>query len=175
MNLLDVAPCVLDAEGCHEVQPEWDRADPRWPVKCESCDYRFVEADEWQVFADEIYLDEQGAEHSHRAKTPGMMYFVPWYYDPARDPTGEIRVMKSQGNHYLSAMYWRDWAAIRPPIMVNVPNGDGWCVDATANNGPGWTVTGEAPLLTCTPSIQTAGYHGFLGSSGAPPGYFKDC
>jgi hypothetical protein len=33
----------------------FDRSDERWPLKCESCEYRFLEGDSWQIFMDEIY------------------------------------------------------------------------------------------------------------------------
>jgi len=47
-------------------------------------------------------------------------------------------------------------------LVCIVPTGEDWYVDGPAANGPGWTRTGEPPLVTVTPSIQTPNYHGFL-------------
>lgn len=81
---------------------------------------------------------------------------------------------------HFSIHYWRDWARIRPPIAVVCPGGGHWCVDQISNNGTGWTVTGEAPNLVCSPSIWTGQgqgapreYHGWLGNGGAPAGHFS--
>lgn len=104
---------------------------------------------------------------------PCPMWYVPWYYDPG-DPEKGIRrdaalsaiadgsFGTGERNYYLSKFYWQQWSHIRPPICVLCPNGAEWCVDAKSSNGEGWNVTGEPPLLTCTPSILVPGYHGFL-------------
>lgn len=85
---------------------------------------------------------------------PGAMWLCPWYYDPA-NPEEHIKGFLSQ--HYLS-----DWATLRPPLMVICPDGSHWCPDQKSSNGTGWAVAGEAPNITCTPSIVVKGYHGFL-------------
>ncbi len=64
--------------------------------------------------------------------------------------------------HGLSIHYWKDWSHIRPPICVVCPNGEQWEIDRKSSNGTGWTVKGEWPNLTCSPSIVVEGYHGFL-------------
>jgi hypothetical protein len=119
---------------------------------------------------------------------PGSMWFTPWYHDPM-DPgdvgkiDGTIARMRAEPNKHwhLSIHYWTTWARIRPPIEVVCPGGIGWCVDAKSNNGDGWVVTGEAPNLICNPSIWTGQgqgkpreYHGWLGTNGAPPGWFSN-
>lgn len=59
-------------------------------------------------------------------------------------------------------------AAGRLPLMVRLPCGVDWCVDVCAWKdgrpyGDGWTVTGTAPLITVSPSINLPGiYHGFI-------------
>lgn len=60
----------------------------------------------------------------------------------------------------------------RPALVVFVPPGLGFCVDNKADNmgGHGWTVTGEAPNITVSPSIGIRNakdrtkfdYHGWL-------------
>lgn len=143
----------------HE-SPVYDHADPRWPAKCEGCDYVFVAADEWQVFENEIYTNEAGKEYHLGSPEPGMMWLMPWMASPSRyDATRE-----RHPDAYLSVHYYRDWATLRAPICVATPgtNAAQWIVDARSSNGDGWVVTGDAPLLSCSPSIVVPGYHGFL-------------
>lgn len=97
---------------------------------------------------------------------PGAMWETPWYFDP-KDPEDQSRreyalAHLDEKNVYLSKFYWQQWSHIRPPLSVLCPNGVEWCIDACASNGPGWTVTGTAPLVTCSPSISVPGYHGWL-------------
>lgn len=65
----------------------------------------------------------------------------------------------------LSIEFKRDWAAKRNPLWVVLPDETVFCVDqvATNANGSGWTVTGEAPNITVSPSINIVGhYHGWI-------------
>jgi hypothetical protein len=116
--------------------------------------------------------------------TPGMGWYLPYYYDPF-DELAKLResgirtreepmITKDRKGElgFLSKFYWRDWADKRPPIAVVCPNGEIWEIDRKSSNGEGWTVSGEWPNLSCSPSIVVEGYHGFLGISGAPPGKF---
>lgn len=145
--------------------------DPRWPKKCDSCDYLFTDEDEWQLFSDHIYLDDAGKEHSLREPTPGMMWDAFWTSECDKGPDGKS-------------------------LVVICPNGSEWMIDGFASNctqkddrGPYgiahrcWTRTGVPPLIsvgkqygkTCAAgggSIQAGDYHGFLGTQGAQPGYF---
>lgn len=117
----------------------------------------------------------------HEITGPAVMWYVPWYFDPnnpehkpRRDNALKaIAENKFQYNYYLSRFYWQDWSDKRPPICVLTPHGKEWCVDAKSSNGEGWRVTGEAPLLSVTPSIDVPGYHGWLGVNGAQPGEFS--
>lgn len=106
--------------------------------------------------------------NDRRVFTPGMAWFMPWYFDPHRRADDGRHVMikappdDPNKRGFLSPHYWRDWAAIRPPICVVCPNGETWEIDRWSSNGTGWTVTGELPNITCAPSIVVEGYHGFL-------------
>lgn len=84
-----------------------------------------------------------------------------WYYPFALDTLD------------ISEEYHRDWEGKRPPIVVVLPQRSpvtgeitGWpfCVDECATDKTtGWTVTGELPNITCTPSINAVGaYHGYI-------------
>jgi len=100
---------------------------------------------------------------------PGMAWYQPFYFDPL----GEMAIFAGKsgfrddplcerGDPFLSIHYWRDWANKRAPICVVGPSGDWWEIDRKSSNGDGWTVTGELPNITCSPSIVLNGYHGFL-------------
>jgi hypothetical protein len=75
--------------------------------------------------------------------------------------------------HWLSPEYYRDWAGKRPPIDIMLPSNEPWgtaqfCIDMRTTNDSnlgdhGWTVTGEAPNITLSPSINMKGvYHGWI-------------
>lgn len=109
----------------------------------------------------------------HRIFQPGWGWFEPWYWDPAKasalgvtrqTPFDQMRAKgyAPHGHGLLSEHYWQNWAAIRPPICVVLPNGEQWEIDRKSSNGTGWDVQGEWPNLTCSPSIAAKGYHGFL-------------
>jgi hypothetical protein len=68
-------------------------------------------------------------------------------------------------DHILSDEYKRDWLGKRAPLWVVFPSGTWMCVDQqySGSSGAGWTVTGEAPDITVSPSINMVGvYHGFI-------------
>lgn len=116
------------------------KGDPLWPAKCDDCAYLFVPSDEWQVFIEHVFTTEQGTEYALRDAPPGAMWHAHWFDDARRSsraPDGKN-------------------------LIVRCPGGFEWWIDGPASNGPGWTRTGEPPQLTCTPSIQTPNYHGFL-------------
>lgn len=124
--------------------------------------------------ADPAWMAANNATHGwaslREVAPPGTMWFCSWWFDPA-DPEcasrrqralADIAAAPGAKHGYLSNRYWLQWSDKRPPINVLCPNGQEWCVDANSNNGDGWTVTGDAPLITCTPSILVPGYHGWL-------------
>jgi hypothetical protein len=142
------------AEDARMILAKQREADPEW-MKVNNAKYGWATLDE--------------------ITGPCVMWFAYWLYDPL-DPQHKARRDKAlealakgdayfAGRHYyLSKFYWRDWSDKRPPICVLCPNGKEWCVDANSSNGDGWIVTGEPPAITCHPSIEVLGYHGFLTS-----------
>jgi hypothetical protein len=156
--------------------------DPRWPRSC-ACGYVFQDEDEWQVFKRDLYrrADGQPGTVTLWDRSPGMMWSTPWYHDPVGRKrvcnVADLRARWPRGvkaESHLSSFYWHDHAEKRAPLTVICPNGREWTVDAVSSNGAGWEVRGEPPLITCSPSIAVPGYHGWLGSNGAPPGHFTD-
>ncbi len=104
---------------------------------------------------------------------PCVMWYLPWLFDPDKAEHKVRRDMALQAiadgsfgtgehNYYLSRFYWQDWSDKRPPLCVLTPNGKEWVVDAKSSNGEGWKVTGTEPQISCQPSIQVDGYHGYL-------------
>jgi hypothetical protein len=147
-----------------------------YPLKCYLVsreDFRAAE-DARMALAKSKPQGQQFASISDILK-PGAMWFAHWWYDP-QDPDHIIRREKAlaaiaagEKRPYLSEMYWRQWSDKRPPICVLTPSGVEWCVDARSSNGAGWTVTGDPPLITCAPSIDVSGYHGFLQNGAFTP------
>jgi len=113
-------------------------------------------------------LDTEGFAHAYHDLPPGTMFHVPespiiegtddrspwgwpWYW--AKD-------------EWLSD-YYRQHNAHRRPLMVILPGRhlfllDGQCWSGEKRYG-GWTVSGDAPLITVSPSINIGGsYHGWL-------------
>jgi len=98
-----------------------------------------------------------------------------WWYAPF--------LLNEDGSRskYLGSYYY-DHNAHRPPIYVVLPGGVHFCVDMVPSRemetgGAGWTVTGspEDGTLVVSPSINAMGsYHGWLGTSGTPPGHLSD-
>lgn len=70
----------------------------------------------------------------------------------------------------------KTWLAVRPlspefrasgrdyVIFIILPGGAEWCPDMVSSEiGQGWTVTGELPNITVSPSVHQIGrYHGFI-------------
>lgn len=136
-------------EGCIELVDDAapERTDSRWPTKCDTCGAEFDTGDRWQLFYDVIYVrTDTGAEMTLREATPGAMWDAKWW--PGKGPDG-------------LALY------------VKLPPGgpsDEWFIDGPANNGGGWTRSGEVPNVTANPSILTKRYHGFLRN-----GWLEEC
>jgi hypothetical protein len=134
--------------------------DPRWPTKCDKCDYVFREHDQWQIFYDRIYVrKDTGEKMTLREAPPGAMWDATWMSsrDSARwhGPDGKFLIAVCPGGHH-------------------------WHIDGKASNctKPSdevhkcWIRHGEPPNLTvdkngdtCAAgagSIQTPNWHGFL-------------
>lgn len=173
--VLEVMECKPDPDGIYRGLPEddhWPRADPRWPVKCDHCAYQFSEADSWQCFAVQIYVDDAGVEYGSRNLPPGAMRLEDDEPEYLRGPDGRTLHVICPDGH--------DWSPDHPCNNCTLPNDRG--PYGTAHRC--WTRTGVPPLVqvgkqfgkSCSAgggSILTPGYHGFLGTNGAAPGFFS--
>lgn len=88
------------------------------------------------------------AEDPDYVPVPGDMWFE----------TGE------EYGYHVSANYLRDSAAKRKPLWVCLSGLVWFPIDsAPTNGGDGWTVTGDPPAITVSPSINVVGiWHGWL-------------
>jgi len=109
---------------------------------------KILSYEEYRAMSDKAVADGF-YRNDRRVFLPGMGWYNDWYLDVG-------------GNYFLSIHYRKTWLGKRPPIEVVCPDGDVWCPDRKSSNGDGWTVTGEWPNITCSPSIVTAEYHGYL-------------
>jgi len=139
----------VDTEGAPDIPED---GDPRVPTTCD-CGHIFS-PHTTSTSSGRWYRDPRdGSTFRHLAQAPaGAMWYAPYLLD---------------GRWSLSPEYIRDHEGKRPPVVVQLPAGGAWCVDERARSngqvhGTGWTVTGEAPKLTASPSILTPSYHGFL-------------
>jgi hypothetical protein len=65
----------------------------------------------------------------------------------------------------LSVEYLRDWAGVRPPLVVRLPGRVDVCLDRQVDDegGHGWVVSGDPPRVSVSPSVNVLGvYHGFV-------------
>ena len=96
---------------------------------------------------------------------PGDMWYEPQILE-------REDIFEFYKRNILSPEYLRDWSDKRPPICICLPDGSWWQIDSRfgevvdGHRKPnGWTVTGQVPNLTATPSILIPGpngYHGWL-------------
>jgi len=100
------------------------------------------------------------AAQPHTIAGYGAMWFCPWIIE-----RGDYEKVIQGKSAFMSSRYARDWWGKRDPICVMLPGGSHWVVDAPTSDGgghSGWTITGEAPFITASPSIVVPQYHGWL-------------
>jgi len=120
--------------------------DPRWPKTCHVCGYAFKDDDNWQHNVSQYFRDARnGKLYTTRNMPPGAMYDAKWWDHPGPDGIS--------------------LAVVLPPEKTDPEYGQSsvWHPDTPPHNGSApWTRTGTIPKVTCTPSILTPDYHGFL-------------
>ena len=90
-----------------------DHADPRWPAKCDYCDYQFTAEDHWQRFSRRIYKRADTGEETTLSEAPvGACWDADWI---AEGRTG---------------FYVGDDGRC---LVVRTPGGE-WMIDARASN-----------------------------------------
>jgi len=107
------------------------------------------------------------AETKEERKRPGAMW-----YDPTKPEVWKVLIesdLRAGKMVDFSDEYIRDWLGKRSPLMVRLPNGFEFCLDWKASHAgnSGWVVSGEAPNITTSPSINmfpkdSGGWHGYI-------------
>lgn len=139
-------PVVDDEYGrhlsfVHTLGTPEERADGRWPVKCDRCPYVFTPEDHWQIGCESIYKERDGGRVATLRSMPAGAMFDAWWLG------GDSFAKKREDGLILT---------------VKLPNGIEWCIDCPSRDGGYWDRTGVAPKITARPSISTPGYHGWL-------------
>lgn len=146
----------------------WPHDDPRWPTNCAGCDYLFTDRDEWQLFAERMYVRADG------------------------EPGEYALVLRNDADHAVPAgamwdawWYPDGWKVDGVSLVVMLPDRTPWTVDgpsssctARSDGGEGhdtrtghrcWTRTGDPtsspPTVDANPSIASGHpetYHGYL-------------
>lgn len=158
----------LEGDSFTSGEIAWDRADSRWPVKCEKCGEPFKPSDRWLVDHWRLYRrgDNDELVTLHDAP-PGSCWDAHWYRDdyPPRPPG-------------CGSMTGPDGRT----LIVRCPDGHDWIIDSRASNctkkddNAHWcwvrhgkpedgTLHVDKNGNTCSAgagSIQTPHWHGFL-------------
>lgn len=119
--------------------------DLRWPQRC-SCGYEFKDNDEWQIHRPRLYRRRDTRETMTKDQAPaGAMWDSWWNQNDDHYRMGEDGMI----------------------LEVKLPNGTIWTIDGPATpNGKiepcPWSRTGQVPLVTVHPSINTPTWHGWL-------------
>ena len=113
----------------------------------------------WQCRLVDDPEERKRLREEHGRLPVGTMWHDPELFPAAGTPRPE--------HGYLSRQYFAAHAGRRAALMVVLPNHHAICLDACAtghfDDGDGWTVTGDAPNVTVSPSINWIGsYHGWL-------------
>ena len=155
--MIGILTVPIPSKDSHEpVAPYVSTEDPRWPNKCDRCDYLFDIADPKQSWTERLMKrSDNGELTTIRDAPPGAMWNA-WWMGPLW-----------QGSDGMS-------------LNVRCPDGHDWCIDGRASNCtlPNdnvhrcWVRHGVPPEITvdknghtCSAgggSIQTPQWHGFL-------------
>lgn len=84
------APAVTDADGYVFVNaPAPPASDPRWPMSCDYCDYRFESGDGRQMRQVRVYrCPDTGEEWAQDELPPGAMFDADWLPSAWKGPDG---------------------------------------------------------------------------------------
>jgi hypothetical protein len=132
-------PYLFTEDGRLGEEGKLSHDDPRWPKACDVCGCLFRDEDYWQHNLLRLFRGApDGKLYTVRNAPPGAMYDAYWWR--VKGPDGIA-------------------LAVCLP-----PNGgdDVWHPDSPSSSGGAWMRTGTIPNVTCTPSILTPRYHGFL-------------
>lgn len=131
--------------------------DSRWPIACDKCGLIFSDG-QWQVNELDWFED---SHHLH-----SFVFGIGSWDGPAG------AMMRTK---------WRDQPNRPPAYLIFLPNGRAWNTNDYSTKeengkkviGPQWDISGEAPNITVSPSIndqsQDRPWHGFIRSGVMEP------
>ena len=133
--------------------------DPRYPKKCEFCEYEFRDSGAWQLFTERLYKRSGTGELIPLRSAPaGALYYADWLEGEAggwAGPDGHVLYAVCPGGHW------------------NIDGRASNCTMPKDDNHRCWTRTGTVPNITVgkqfgptcgagAGSIRAGNYHGFL-------------
>ncbi len=90
---------VLKGETCRD-SVNVDKTDPRWPKRCEHCDYEFTDQDSWQHNLVRLY-EGDGKKFVLQEAPVGAMWDATWYPESfGKGPDGIALVVKTPGGEW---------------------------------------------------------------------------
>lgn len=139
----------------------WPHDDPRWPAKCQDCDYLFVDTDAWQCNRNPLFSRSDTGELVGLMDAPaGALWYADWLTtERYKGPDGRTLCARTPGGDWIidsvaSNCTLRDDESHRCWMRHGTPP------NVTVNKEP------EPPFdHTCSAgagSIQAGAYHGFL-------------
>lgn len=134
---------TLDEAGRkdHYRTEEEDVRGGAWPLACDDCHRQFGDKAVRQVHYELLYALPDGTLCTNREM-----------------PVGAIWRAEHMEAHWGNPGDGRCYQVQLPPGGL----GDQWIIEQPSQSGGHWTRTGEPPDFTCSPSILTPRYHGFL-------------
>lgn len=144
----------INRNGYVSLPRQVGKKDPRWPTKCEACNYVFTPDDAWQTNIEEWYLGG-GWEFTLSEAPPGAIYDAWWY--PWKGPDGRSLIIILPDKH----PWMVDWQASNC-TLPNDTEHRCWIRHGDPTTG---NITVDKRGRTCSAgagSILTRTYHGFL-------------
>lgn len=142
------------------LMPRPPKDDPRWPVKCDHCDYFFVDGDEWQINQEQIYVPAPGNDGPddlpreewrwvRHGLPAGAMYYPSWlqpgksYDEPEGGTPGYCEPTDGTVLTVICPA-WADWTGTAEWIV------DSYCSNCSRRGERHhcWVRTGTPPWVT---------------------------
>lgn len=160
------ASTFLDEAPTGDGRGEWCPSDPRWPAKCENCDYRFTEADAKLLFTREIYRRvDTGALETWEYMPFGAVRHCAYlleYRDHWRGDDGRILEVKIPANYASGQTCWIIDSQCSNCTKKEDQTHRCWVRHGRPEDG---TLHVDKKGNTCSAgagSIQVPGFHGYL-------------
>lgn len=176
---------VVIGQGPEPKDDNFDRADPRWPTKCDYCEYQFIPSDNWQFNYHHLYIRSDTGEMTTWRNAPvGAILFADWL-TYCQGPDGRTVMVKApdkpdgSGDPHEWTIEGRASNCDSPCVNCGVPYVNHYAQRPDCSYKDSrpthrcWCRHGEAPNLTVDKNGDTCGagggsllthggWHGFL-------------